>query len=187
MTDHELIGSYCRSSDAAALALFVGRYQMSLVRFAEKLVGDRDAAQDVVQETFLRVAERPARLLDVDSPHNWLLRVARNIGIDWIRKRSRIERHARAAGEALEARAHERDATAAQALEREELRAQVRAEIARLRPRYREILLLKVEEEKSYREIAQITGLSVTNIGYLLHTAMKILQTRLRKRKEDLL
>ena len=42
----------------------------------------------------------------------------------------------------------------------------IRAGIQRLRPRLRELLLLKVQESKSYKEIAQITGLSVTNVGF---------------------
>jgi len=49
----------------------------------------------------------------------------------------------------------------------------MRAAIGQLRPRYRELLLLKVQERKSYKEIAQITGLSVTNVGFLLHQAVK--------------
>jgi DNA-binding CsgD family transcriptional regulator len=66
-------------------------------------------------------------------------------------------------------------ATRDAALETEESRRRVRAEIDRLNPRHREILLLKIEENKSYKEIAEITGLTATNVGYLLHTAMQAL------------
>ena len=59
-------------------------------------------------------------------------------------------------------------------------------EIARLKPRYRELLLLKVVEEKSYKEIAAITGLSATNVGYLLHQAMKTLSQRIQEKREEL-
>jgi RNA polymerase sigma-70 factor (ECF subfamily) len=51
-----------------------------------------------------------------------------------------------------------------------------RAAIAALRPRLRELLILKVREKKSYKEIAAICGLSVTNVGFLLHQAMQELK-----------
>jgi len=59
--------------------------------------------------------------------------------------------------------------------------AAVRAAIDRLKPRLRELLLLKISEGKSYREIAAITGLSVTNVGFLLHQALVALEAELKE------
>jgi RNA polymerase sigma-70 factor (ECF subfamily) len=182
MTDQELLRAYVDGRDVDSLGAFLSRYQDPLLRFVAKLLGDHDAAQDVVQETFLQVARHPARLLAVESCHNWLLRVARNIGIDHLRRAARLKRHAeRVAREAAGERTA-RQLREAATLEREETRAGVRAAIERLKPRYRELLLLKVQEGKSYREIAEITGLTVTNVGYLLHHAMKSLSRRLQDR-----
>ena len=50
----------------------------------------------------------------------------------------------------------------------------------------KEIMLLKVQESKSYREIAEITGLTVTNVGYLVHQALQILRQRLRDLREEI-
>ncbi len=188
MTDQDLLRSFADRADVQSLDLFIQRYQTPLLRFATKFLGDRDAAFDVVQETFLQVAERPAKLFGVESCHNWLLRVARNIGIDHLRrKRTRREHQSRVAAHTAGVRtgADESDRPTA-AIERSEIRREVRAEIDRLKPRYRELLLLKVVEEKSYKEIAEITGLTATNVGYLLHKAMKILTERLQRRREDL-
>jgi RNA polymerase sigma-70 factor (ECF subfamily) len=180
MTDQELIRAYAESSDRDSLGAFVGRYQDSLLRFAGRLLGDLDAAQDVVQDTFLQVARNPQCLFDVDSCHNWLLRVARNLGISRLRREARTRRHAEALRRRAEKEAALRAEAASSALEAEEARRQVRAEVDRLKPRYREVLLLKVQEDKSYREIAEITGLTVTNVGYILHRAMKELSARLQ-------
>ena len=179
MTDQELLRTYTESRDADSLGAFVARYQASLVRFAGRLLGDADAAQDVVQETFLQVARHPARLLEVQSCHNWLLRVTRNIGVSRIRRDARARKHAEVFRERARIDAKGKAQDASHALETEELKAQVRSEIDRLNPRSREVLLLKVQEEKSYREIAEITGLTVTNVGYILHRAMKELSGRL--------
>jgi RNA polymerase sigma factor (sigma-70 family) len=186
MTDQELLRAYAESSDRESLCAFVTRYQGSLVRFAGRLLGDREAAQDVVQEAFLQVARHPWRLLGVDSCHNWLLRVTRNLGVSRIRRDSRARKHTEAFAAQATAEATTRSQDPVAALEREEVRTKVREAIHRLPPRYREVLLLKVEEEKSYREIAEITGLTVTNVGYLLHRAMKELSTRLNHSREAL-
>lgn len=179
MTDRELLLAYADSSDAESLGTFVARYQNSLVRFAARLLRDPEAAQDVVQETFLQVARHPRRLLEVHNCHNWLLRVTRNIGVSRIRKEARLRRHTEAFREHASRQAAGKPSSVSGVLEAEELRTRVRAEIDRLNPRYREVVILKVQEEKTYREIAEITGLTVTNVGYLLHQAMKQLAARL--------
>ena len=49
-----------------------------------------------------------------------------------------------------------------------------------LPPRQRDVLILKIQEEKSYRQISEITGLSMSNVGYLIHQGLKSLATELR-------
>jgi len=183
MTDQDLLRAYVETSDRDSLGAFLERYQNSLMRFVGKLLGDADAAQDVVQETFLEVARHPRRLLDVDSCHNWLLRVARNIGIDRIRRDARARKHTEAFGQTAAGAVVE---APSRAMEAEEVRGVVRAAIAGLSARHRELLLLKVQEEKSYREIAEITGLTVTNVGYILHHAMKKLAANLNHARGEL-
>ena len=186
MTDRELLLAHAESSDTESLGTFVARYQGSLVRFAGKLLRDHETAQDVVQETFLQVAKHPRRLLDVNNCHNWLLRVTRNIGVSRIRKEARQRKHTEIFRERATQQAAQKASSVTGALEAEELRSRVRSEIDRLNPRYREVLLLKVQEDKSYKEIAEITGLTVTNVGYLLHRAMKQLSSRLHPTREVL-
>ena len=189
MTDQDLLQAYADSRDVESLGAFLSRYQESLVRFVGGYLQDHAAAQDIVQETFLRVARHPKRLLKVSNCHNWLLRVARNLSVDHLRATVRRRRHTDAFAELKNAEVKaRRDALAEPAdarLERAEIRQRVRAEIQKLNPRQREVMLLKVQQEKSYREIATITGLSVTNVGYLLHQAMKVLAGRLKDLRED--
>lgn len=186
LTDQDLLRSYAESRDTDSLGAFFGRYQESLLRFSGKMLGDPDRAQDVVQETFLQVARFPGKLLGVESCHNWLLKVARNIGINHLRRDARARKYAERAAEKTAGEATEAQAARQAALEQDEMRRRVREEIAHLSPRHRELLLLKVEEQKSYKEIAEITGLTVTNVGYLLHMAMKELTRRLKPLEEDL-
>ena len=183
MTDQDLLRAYVHSQDVDSLGVFLGRYEGPLMRFVANFLRDESAAQDLVQETFLRVAKKPSKLLDVSSCHNWLLKIARNLSIDHLRRLARSRKHSRA----LEYEAARSAAAAVPAidrLEKSERMARVRSEIDRLRPRLRMVMLLKVQEGKSYREIAEITGLTTTNVGYLIHQAMKTLKTRLEDLRE---
>lgn len=180
MTDHDLLQAFVQRRDTVALGQFLGRYQDSVLRFVTHLLGDPHIAQDIVQETFLQAARYPGRLLEVDSCHNWLLRVARNLGMDHLRRVTRYRRHTVELA-ARESRPRAADLPAHEsAVEAEELREQLHAAIDRLAPRQRELILLRIQEEKSYLEIAEITGLSATHVGFILHQAMKALTRTLR-------
>lgn len=187
MTDLELLQTYAQSGDSTFLGTFLSRYQNSLVRFVARLLGDHHAAQDVVQETFLQVARHPKRLLTVNNHHNWLLRVARNLGINWIRRNQTARKHAQVLKERAAAQPAEAEAGPAQALDNAMLTDKVMAAVNGLKPRNREVLLLKIQENKSYREIAEITGLTATNVGFILHTTIKALSERLNTTRGETL
>ena len=179
LSDRTLLEAYADTGDTECLGVFLKRYETSLVRFVSNFLGDEDAAQDIVQETFLRVAKRPGRLLGIRNCHNWLLKVARNLSIDHLRRLGRQRKHSQALADQAGSRQAAVEA-ADQKLGRSERRERVRAEINNLRPRLKEVMLLKIQEAKSYREIAEITGLTVTNVGYLVHQAMQALKLKLK-------
>jgi RNA polymerase sigma-70 factor (ECF subfamily) len=184
-TDHQLVGAYAHGHDHRAMDIFFDRHQASLLGFATSILGDPDRAQDVVQEVFMQVMRRPKQILAVDSVPSWLLRVVRNRAIDEfrrsVRNRKALQKIATRPGRPSDA---DRADGGAEGADDREL---VRREIASLAPMHREVVVLKIDHEKSYREIARITGISVSNVGYRLHEAMKILARRLRspaKRKD---
>lgn len=184
MTDRTLLEAYADTGDSECLGIFLKRYETSLIRFVSNFLGDEGIAQDIVQETFLKVARRPGKLLGVRSFHNWLLKVARNQSIDHLRRVIRQRKHKSKLQQEAESRAAQAN-TAIETLEHSERNARVRMEIDLLRPKLKEVMLLKVQESKSYREIAEITGLTVTNVGYLVHQAMQALRSSLRDLRED--
>lgn len=179
MNDRQLLEAYVAQRDVQAFGAFVGRHEASLLSFAAAFLRDETTAQDVVQETFLRAARNPQRVLkhaeQVSGGRNWLLKVVRDLSVDNLRRRA-TERKVKAE---VEATAEKAAPAADAALHHKEDAARVQAAIQRLDPRLRELLLLKVQEHRSYREIAQITGLTVTNVGFLLHRAMKALSGEL--------
>lgn len=188
LTDRQLIEAYAGKRDSLAFGEFVGRHESALLSFASAFLRDESLAQDVVQETFMRAARDPQRLLkhhDANASQcgrNWLMKVARDISVDNLRKKD-SERKA-VAVKAEQTETESQPPGSFLELERGEELRRAREAIDQLRPRLRELLMLKVKEKKSYKEIAEITGLTVTNVGFLLHTAMQELKAKCGVRQE---
>lgn len=147
----------------------LNQYEGHLVRYANWILGDLDRAREVVQETFLRLCrEQPARIGDHLAP--WLFTLCRNLAFDVRKKENRMS--PLKDPETLPIR-YDRPGTS---LEHEETMSQVLRVMETLPKNQREVLRLKFQCDLSYKEISEITKLSVTNIGFLIHTAIKTLR-----------
>jgi len=135
-----------------------------LVRYCRRLTGDPDVAEDVAQESLLRLFDH-----DVDGPsagvRAWLFKTATHL----VRDRYRVRENRRRLLEIHPVRPAEPE-SAERALERSEARAKARAALDTLKPRDREILLMRYSGF-SYREIADAIGVAATSIGTLLARA----------------
>lgn len=157
--------------DLAWLRAAIDQHQAGLLRFAAALVGSR-LADDVVQDTFLELLSAPREQVE-DHLRPWLFTVCRNRALE-IKRRERRETDLEE-GEDMEARDPAPDAVAE---ERHDRRALDRF-IEELPDKHREVVALRFAGGLSYREIAGVTGLSETNVGFILHTALKTLKKRL--------
>ena len=152
----------------------IGRFEGPLVQYAARMVGGLERARDVVQETLLKLCEQNR---DEVEPHlaEWLYTVCRNKAIDIRRKESRMI--------LLETNhIHERTATQPLPLDQMvqgEESAGVLQLLDSLPENQQEVLRLKFQSSLSYREIASITGHSISNVGFLIHTALKTLRSRM--------
>jgi RNA polymerase sigma-70 factor (ECF subfamily) len=151
-------------------------YEGPLVRYAAQITGDVDAARDVVQDTFLKLCgEAPARL---DSHlAEWLFIVCRNSALDVVRKKQRMKPLNEVE---LETCASREPSPAAQA-EHNESAASARRLLNNLPPNQQEVVRLKFQNGLSYKEISRITDLSVSNVGFLIHTAIKTLRRQMQE------
>lgn len=151
------------------------RWEGPLVRYAQGLTGRVESARDVVQETFLRLcAQEPAKLQGREV--EWLFTVCRNLCVDEKRKEGRMTEV-----DQLELDAREsKEPPPGRAVETRDQTSRVLALVSGLPKREQELVRLKFQEGLSYREIAKVTKLTESNVGYLLHTALKTLRTRLQ-------
>ena len=159
----------------------IDRHEHMLVRYAQQFVHDTDRARDVVQDTFMKLVDQDRkrhrtheRLTDKHLT-KWLFRVCRNRAIDIARKEKRMKfAPSEQFDERLDSGAQAPDA-AALAEERQET---LLSHIATLTSNQQEVLRLKFHGGLSYQEIADVTGLTKTNVGFILHTAIsKLRQT----------
>ena len=152
----------------------VDQFEGPLVRYAARLTGGVEDARDVVQETFLRLCK--ANRAEVE-PHlaQWLFTVCRNRALEIARKEKRMKTLNEQRASDLATTGH----GGAVALERQEAASQVIELLDTLPANQQEVVRLKFQNSLSYKEISAITGLSVTNVGYLLHTAIQTLRGKL--------
>jgi RNA polymerase sigma factor (sigma-70 family) len=153
----------------------LAQHEGPLLRYATRITGNLERARDVVQDTFLRLCrERPEKL----NSHltEWLFTVCRNRALDVVRKESRT----RSLTEFDLSSRESVDPSPALATERHETTADILRAIDELPANQQEVIRLKFQNDLSYREISRITTLSVSNVGFLIHTGIKTLRQRVR-------
>jgi len=150
------------------------RFERRLTLYAWRIVGDIEVARDVVQDTFLKLCDQDRALVE---PHlaEWLYTVCRNRAID-VRRRER-RRTEMNDDQWLEGSAAPGGAPSAAVEVREEA-GRILRWLEGLTDNQREVLRLRFQHSLSYREIAEVTGLTVTNVGFLIHTGIKALRSR---------
>lgn len=151
----------------------LNRYERILIRYAAGILGDTERARDVVQDTFLRLCRQKRQKVD-GHLGQWLFTVCRHRALDIVRKGKRVT--------TLETQVRHLAGDSplpGQELEKEESLSQVLTILESLPPNQREVIRLKFQGELSYREISAVTGLSVSNVGFLIHTGLKTIRKRL--------
>lgn len=151
-----------------------------LLGYALRYTGGRAQAEDVVQEAFMKLH---AQFESVEQPRAWLYRTVHNLALN----------QRRAAGKtvSLDESSEDENSPAADTADpallpdekiiRLEGIGLVRISLAALDERSRELVKLKFNDELSYKDIAQRTGLTPGNVGFILHHALKTIASELAK------
>jgi len=154
------------------------KFEGPLLRYAFSLTRNMDQARDVVQETFLRLWKVKRSKVE-PRVLAWLFTVCRNRIVDVYRKEKRMETQSQ---EELDKAEDSMPETSKDSEQNE--RSRKVWQVLRLLPQnQQEIVRLKFQNDLSYREIAEITGLSVSNVGVLLHYALLKLREHFKEVK----
>lgn len=155
----------------------IRRFESPLVLYAVRICGDADRARDVVQDTFVELCEVDRAVVEPKLAQ-WLFTVCRNKALDARRREKDMTN-------GFEERIEERESAdddPALVLGAADEHVSVSALVERLPRKQQEVLRLKFQAGLSYKEIAAVTGDSVGNVGFLLHTALHALRERMAVR-----
>jgi RNA polymerase sigma factor (sigma-70 family) len=141
-------------------------HESSLIRYATWILGNAESAKEIVQETFLRLCkEDPASV----SNHlaQWLFTVCRNLAFDVRKKEGRMT----PLGDI--------EVGVNAGLEDKQTVNQILQIVETLPKNQREVIYLKFQCDLSYKEISSITNFSVSNVGFLIHTAVRAIRKQM--------
>lgn len=176
-SDEELVEDYL-AGDAGAFRILIERYHDPLLRFLFRLVGNRQTAEDVFQETFLQV-HQSLDTFDVSRRLKpWLFTIAANKGRDTLRKNQRratVPLSARSGDEHNGGLIDllEIDLPGpTERIEEEEQSRMVQRAVDQMSPRLREILLMAYFQKMTYAHIAEAFGIPVGTVKSRLHAAV---------------
>ena len=176
LEDAELVAQYL-NGQRFAFTEIADRYQERLLNFIYRTIGDRDRAEDLVQETFVRVYRHLHRFDPARKFSTWIYTIASNLAKNELRNRARnplvlfhsLKRHWDADHRPLE---FEDNAYRPDDLFRKRrVREQVEAAVAQLPEHHRVVFVLRELEGKSYEEISEITGVTLGTVKSRLNRA----------------
>lgn len=179
VTDESLVSDY-RSGNRNAFTELVTRYQRELYHFLVRFLGDRAAAEDVFQETFLQVHQSAEQFDLTRRFRPWLFTIAANKARDLIRSQARrpttplqasINPGAEESGEFLDLMSAV-DIPPDQPLQKEELQRKVQKTVEDMPDHLREILLLSYFHQFPYKQIGEILDIPLGTVKSRLHAAV---------------
>lgn len=150
----------------------------SLVSYTARLLNDTDRARDVVQNAFIKLCNQARHKVEAKAKE-WLFTVCRNEVMDILRKEQRMT-----PWNDQQAEQHPCNAPLpSETLESTETKSHLSRVLDTLPPNQRDVIRLKFLHNMSYKEISRITRLSVSNVGFLVHTGLKTMRQQVNQQE----
>ena len=191
LTDQEVV-LLARSGREAAYRELIRRYERPVFALLFRMVRDRELAEDLSQETFIKALNAIESYRPEFKFSSWIFKIANNAAIDHLRRRELDtlsldgSPHAETP-EAMQATALQigaRQESPLDTVEAKELGSEIEAAIGLLRPEYRSCILLRHVEGRAYEEIAEILDLPLGTVKTYIHRARNELRLALAHLRE---
>lgn len=176
----------------AAFRELVRRYERPVFSLVYRMVRDREVAEDLAQESFIKVLNHVDKYSPEFKFSSWLFKIANNVAIDFLRRRKidtvsidgspHAATEAEAAASRIEVAAVQE--TALEEMEARELGTAIERAVAKLRPMYRQCIMLRHVEGRSYEEIAATLDLPLGTVKTYIHRARHELRRALEHLRE---
>ncbi len=166
------------SGDQEAFRLIFERYSRPVISFVYDLVGDRELAEELTQETFVRAFRNLGAMRKETKLSTWLFGIARNVARESLRARARDSRHVDLDDKSVLDLSDQGPIPVSRLLSKE-LNELIQRSLASLDDDKRLVFTLKVFQQCSYEEIADITGFSIPKLKTDLHRARSEMRRRI--------
>ena len=174
----DLIARACQG-DPEAFRLIFERYSRPIISFIYDMVGDRDLAEELTQETFVRAHRNLRTMREETKLSTWLFGIARNVAREALRARVRDNQHVDLE-DTLVLGLSDNEPAPVDRLLGKELNVLIQRSLAALDEDKRLVFTLKVFQQCSYEEIAKITGFSIPKLKTDLHRARSEMRRRIK-------
>jgi RNA polymerase sigma-70 factor, ECF subfamily len=181
--DAKALAQRLKRRDPELLDRLIEQYQFRLFRYLLHLTANRERAEDFFQETWLRVLERGHQYDGKWKFEAWLFAIARNLVLDWHRRRKpqSIDSLAGSEEHAEFDLKDERSESPLEYVLNAEQQSSVRMSLERVPAVYREVLVLRFQEEMQLDEIAGVTGAPISTVKSRLYRGLDALKTAMQR------
>jgi RNA polymerase sigma-70 factor (ECF subfamily) len=183
ITDEQLIAKF-QAGDLGAFDQIVERYQGQLINFVGRLLNDRNAAEDIVQETFLRVYRNKHRYKEIARFSTWIYTIAGNLARTELRRRkirNFFSISQRGEGE-KDYEIPDTDIDVEKSVEGSLVKEMILREVMKLPVYFREVIILRDLQDLSYEEISQILNVPLGTVKSRVNRGRSQIQKRLKGR-----
>lgn len=181
LDDQFLLKQYLENADQKAFGTLLARHEQKVYSYIYSMVGNTEVANDLFQETFTKIIDKlESAYTDQGKFIAWAMRIAHNATIDYIRKRKRIVDIRERGEDDFDTDYFERVADvdtpdAVETLEFEEAKAALFKHIQQLPPEQKEVLVLRHYYEMSFKEIAELSDVSInTALGRMRYALINL-------------
>ncbi|MEI7542756.1 MAG: RNA polymerase sigma factor [bacterium] len=177
-----------KAGQRAAFDKILDKYEKSIVNYIYRFTGSKEDAEDLAQDTFIKVYNAAAKYTPSAKFTTWLYRIASNVSIDYLRKRKKLintssldEQFETEQGTIKKEIADIREGSVLEKVEKEEKNNEIQKALLALPVNQRSAIVLKIYEDKPYIDIAVIMGISVSSVESLIFRARQALKDRLKR------
>lgn len=176
ITDATLVSNYIKGNEGA-LETLIKRHKQKIYSFIYSKVYDRDVAEDIFQDTFIKVIRTLKR-----GAYNeegkflpWVMRISHNLVIDFFRKNNRMPKFDNTGEFSIFSVLSDSDLNAEKTIIKEQVENDVRRLVEELPDDQKEVLLMRIYKDMSFKEISERTGVSInTALGRMRYALINL-------------
>ena len=175
-TDAQLVSAYMKGNEQA-ISVLITRHKQKIYSFIYSKVFDRDVSEDIFQDTFIKVIKTLKR-----GPYNeegkfipWVMRISHNLVIDHFRKNNRMPKFENNSDFNIFSVLHDGSLNAEKTMIKEQVEGDLKKIIQELPDDQKEVLLMRIYKEMSFKDISEKTGVSInTALGRMRYALINL-------------